>query len=697
MMVNPLKFRFKMKNIKNKEVLFFTPLILILFLFLFIQNYALSDESKIKEIRGFPQSDTTVNDNINDFNLVNNTEKLNEVSDGEYREKSESDIERISKNKSENTGGLTSKNNSGIPIPEIKIVVDKKEIYHYQIQNVYIYDYGKLVVSNFHMKVYHRDSLAPSLGMILDIPFIKIKNKPVLRALYLPNWNADDGLYRIKLFYGSTELKTPSILSFIVKRRKPKEIKDGLSVVDLEMNKNVNERIIRGISGKIEGPEGILEWASFLNADALWILSGETTSFATRKPLKGRKYWDSGPIDNLKILEKYAGKYNIKIGAYIISFFVPGRNGVPDRYRSGLGYNSEKDYLYRSRHISLGSEKRINDLIDLAKQFQNDPYVSYIGFDFIRTGRADGYELVDEFVDEMNIKLDQGWDSRGETEKIKWLARKIEVKRDPIIIEKWRWWRAHKVALIIRKIIKEAKITKPVWVYTLGWEHGREHGQDPVMFFDAGVDIDAVMLYEANHNQYKKMMAQWQEYISSKQGNIIIGNCVDYKLLDSDTLTPPQELYRRNVMGANQLFKDGPAKGIFFHDIYRLLWGRKGNYKSWQYALSFVSSVFNMRQALGITDILTDIVIDRNIKNSDQLFGYLYLKNQGEHSLDLCISSFPYGAVNFHLDNSGKINKSKNVKLDLFDIKRIAFSTDKRDAFLRVQITNRYSYFSPLH
>ena len=645
-----MKKPFKLRNLERNYRFRYYMIFFSMFI-LFLHNYSSADESKIKDIKGFPK----VNKNRDTFNTL--------LKDS---------------------------------IPSIKIVINKKEIYHYEIQNIYIYDFGKLKANNFHIKVYRNGVLSPSIGIIKDIPFLYLKDSKVLRAVYFPNWNAPDGKYEVRVFYGNTELKTTEPLTFTIKRREIKEIKNGFSVVDLEMNKSVYSRTIRGISGDIKGPEGILEWAGFLNADALWILSGETTSFPERKYLKNMNYWDEGPIKNLKTLEKYSQKYNVKIGAYVISFFVPGKNGVPQRYKSGIGYDSAQDYLYKSRHISLSSENRIRDIINLVRNFQNDPHISYIGFDFIRTGRADGYELVDEFIEESNVPVNKNWGSMKYRDRIKWLAKKIEIENDPIIIEKWRWWRAHKVALIIKRIIKEANLKKTIWVYTLGWEHGREHGQDPVMFFDAGVDIDAVMLYEASNSQYGKMMIQWQDYMSSKQGNIIIGNCVDYKLLDSDKLSPPQELYRRNIIGSTELFQDGLTKGIFLHDIYRLFWGRKGNYKSWEYALSFVSSVFNLRQSLGATDILTDIIINQERKSTNQISGYLYLKNLCENTIDVNISSFPFGTVDFRNPHSDSINISRHVVLDLFDTKKVSFKTSKKDVFFRIQIGSENNYFFPV-
>ena len=133
---------------------------------------------------------------------------------------------------------------------------------------------------------------------------------------------------------------------------------------------------------------------------------------------------------------------------------------------------------------------------------------------------------------------------------------------------------------------------------------------------------------------------------------------------------------------------------MFLHDISRLLWGRRGGYKSWEYALAYVSSVFDMRQNIGVTDIFTDIIIDDNkSSSSDVLSGYLYFKNLGEKPMKLHISSFPSGSVDFIAANSNKIEKSSYFVLDLFGTKSISFKSEKKDIFLRVKVGDIKSYF----
>ncbi len=562
-----------------------------------------------------------------------------------------------------------------------KVGLSKHEIYHYDILTVHFYNINNLDADSLYMRVYKNGKVYLSFGMVADIPFLQDQeNENILKAVYLPDWNESAGYYEIKLFYRGKRLETDGKIIFSLKRRVLPEIKKGISIVDLETNNSIKNKKFTGPSGLETDYSAIISWAKFMKADALWILSGETTSFKRRG--KDDFPWDPGPLENLDLLKKLAAREELDIGAYVMSFYVPGKLGVPERYEPGLGYNSEKDYLFRSRHISLGSEKRISDIIDLVKSFQNDPEIKYIGLDFIRTGRADGYELAGSVIDETNIVTPVDWNKYSTEDKIKWFANKIEVEKDSIIIEKWRWWRARKVALITKRIIREANITKPVWVFTLAWNHGKEHGQDPVMFFDAGVSIDAVMLYEANSQQFSRLLKHWKNYISDGEGNIIIGNSIDYKLLDSDTLNPPQELFRRNIAGYKNIIRGGNATGIFIHDLARAFWGRRGGFSIEDYAVAHISSVYSLKKDLQVEDFVFDIhvnSIEEHEYGTLETRGFIDIKYTGKVPINRIqvelFSPRDQTSITYFMDDPPKYSSECKIdKLEPSESKKIGFS-----------------------
>jgi hypothetical protein len=565
-----------------------------------------------------------------------------------------------------------------IQVPSL--VIPKREIYHHEILNVYLYGIPADDPAIYTMKILRKGRAYPSVGNELTIPFKRARGTAFgrLKAVYLPDWNEEEGEFRIELYRDESIFTPKGEAAFRLLRRKVPPLVKTLSVVDLEMNNSIRRRSFTDSMGSQSDYRAILDWARFMQADAIWILSGETTSFDPYRTAD--KPWDPGPLENLRLLKESAGQYGVQVGSYIMCFYVPGDNGVPPGYPAATGYRSETDSLYSSPHISLLSERRIQDIIELARRFQKDREISYIGFDFIRTGRVDGYELGPLVVEETNIDTPPSWPSLSEEEKIKWFARSIEVDKDPLVIEKWRWWRAHRVASIIQRIITEAGITKPVWVYTLGWNHGKEHGQDPVMFFDSGVTIDAVMLYEATRKQFERLLGQWKGYFRAGQGNIVAGNCIDQRLLDSDTLSPPDELRRINVEGYENMVRGGYPAGLFLHDMSRAYWGRKGGYSIDDYVKSFVASIQALQQArmkveLAVEGALSDVWKDSSGKI--EISGHLLLTNKGPQPLQRIRVNFFDGDVNanvvfFHdgiatYDSSftlGQIGSSQSVRLD---------------------------------
>jgi hypothetical protein len=591
---------------------------------------------------------------------------------------------------------------------EPRMILSGAEIYHFEPLTVMLTNLSGSEASGIYLQVTRDGKVRKSGDGLARIPVLQDPSgkEGWYKAVYLPDFNERAGTYEIAACNAGGEI-SPYRATFTIKKRRLPPVKKGLAVVDLEMNAAVRRKSFFSPDGTKKDCSALLEWVNYMDADALWILSGETTGFQAKSLLDDP--WDLGPMDNLAALKGLAPKFGVDIGAYIMCFYVPGDYGVPPRYEAATGYDGSTDTLYKAKHISLDSERRVQDIIELARRFQADPYVHYIGFDFIRTGKTDGYELAEDVLSDTNARTPENWNILSREEKIRWFARKIEIEKDPLIIEKWRWWRASKVAGIIKRVIGEAGITKPVWVYTLGWNHGKEHGQDPVMFFDAGISIDAVMLYEATREQFKNLLPQWKSYLRAQDGNMIVGNCVDEKLLDSETLTPPDELFRRNVEGYRGIVQGGLAKGVFFHDLSRAFWGRKGAYSTKDYATAFQSSVYSLRKDLQVAGLVVDLVVqDTRSEKADQtsISGFIQVKNPGSKTLDKVVIELvdpqPASGLNYFYNETRYENGSRlDVgELGSLESKRVEFAFSRDGGFpmtdrirFKVEISGQRVYY----
>ncbi|MCZ9990164.1 hypothetical protein OFR29_10060 [Brachyspira hyodysenteriae] len=303
-----------------------------------------------------------------------------------------------------------------------------------------------------------------------------------------------------------------------------------------------------------------------MKCDMFWAIGGQTTGWTAG--ITPEEPWAKAMIKNIENLAASKAKGNVELGAYVMSYFAAGGGARKGGYDVSIGYNSATQSLVESRHISLDDPKRVQDIIDILKRYDSNPNISYLGLDFIRTGEVDGYEMVDEMVELTGVYVPANWSTMSKAARMRWLA--INRGRKEVGM-KWRWFRAHKEALII-KAIKDSGIRKKLWAFTLGWNHGQEHGQDPYMFFDAGIDYDAVMIYEASRPQHVSMLAAWPQYLSGEY-NVLVGNMIDNRLQDG-SLRPELEYMRRVYESEAKFNRSSRIRGIFFHDISRMLWSK---------------------------------------------------------------------------------------------------------------------------
>ncbi len=388
--------------------------------------------------------------------------------------------------------------------------------------------------------------------------------------------------------------------------RIPVKNQNSFCAMVLEYGGNIRQKKIIGPDNKKGTWKNIIKWCEYANADALLMLGAETETYNSR--VNAKVPFDPMKLKDVEIIGKEAKKNNLIFGAWVMSFGIQGRKYEKVGYQPSLAYNKNTGALYPSyMHISMGDPKRFNDLLNVVKRFDRDPNVDMIGIDYIRTGHLDGYELADEVVRDMNIQVPDNWDNMGKLDKAKWFAYQLRVKKDKDILEKWQWWRAHYSATIVNKLITLSGTKKPVWVFTLGWHHGKEHGQDPLMFTDAGVAYDFVMLYEANQAQFRQVLVDWKGYLSAQQANIVVGQTTDVKLLDSFYLNPIEEFLRRINLGSKKIVFGGTADGVFWHDFSRAFWGRKGNFSTKEWILSAAKSFSDFRNEKGEIEVKTHI------------------------------------------------------------------------------------------
>ncbi len=379
-------------------------------------------------------------------------------------------------------------------------------------------------------------------------------------------WNAEPGSYELELLgedlSGRLEKKPFRILT-----RRARPLPRGFAALTFESVMPLRTMRVPTPSGQTKDWRGLLDWVEYLGADAFWMLGGQTPG---ERP---GELWLTYNLPMIPALARECRRRGIKFGVYVMSYLTMSEtNRVP-------GYEYARDVQegrsVATRAVSLRDMRRPDDVAELLVRFRDIPGVDFIGIDYIRNALG-GYELADDFYAEMpGVSPPPGWERLSREERMVYFARKKVMRRDKAFIDAWQWWRARRVAHIVRRIKERVGDSKPLWAFTLTWDKGWHHGQDPVMINDAGADVDALMLYEATAPQFEALLADWRRYMRRSDAQLIVGDVIDWPLHQRHP-RGPREFTRRSLAAIDGIYADGPAAGVFIHDLGRALWGRLG-------------------------------------------------------------------------------------------------------------------------
>ncbi len=433
---------------------------------------------------------------------------------------------------------------------------------------------------------------------------------------YIPvPWNPELGIYSIcaEIMGPDSLVYSEGKIDLEIEGRQPPELGvKGLCVMTIESTVDILQKSFPDPVDGVRRKGSFARWANFLGADAVWYSAGQT--------IEGwGEVTDSSPWyeTNVKIFPKVAERVHnagFKFGGWIGCYFLWGEKLKDLSYTYSLDYWKPSGRMYHPHRVSISDPKRFNDILELVKKLDSDPNVDYIGLDYIRTGFG-GYEMVDDFVREMDIKVPKRWDQMSFGKKARWLALKIEIEKPFDIVDRWNWWRAHSMATIVNDLIVASGSKKPWWVFMLGWEHGYEHGQDPVMFNDAGVTACAVMLYESNAEHCRQMNKSWPNYIRKGQVNLLIGESIDWDLLQKSLDPPgPAEFYRRMEEAMDSFYLGDPLEGVFSHDLSRACFGNCGPYPRIEWAIAGASIFSKVKYSWGRIPLKAEITVDDEVR-----------------------------------------------------------------------------------
>lgn len=433
------------------------------------------------------------------------------------------------------------------------------------------------------------------------------------RARWPVPWNAPDGTYQLRLSSQPWPAGAPPAQegAFRVRSRAFKPLRPGYAVLTLEGFRALDR--IPGPDG-VKSIEGFPAWAEFIGADALYVQGGESSAFERKLPEEFP--WITASYKKVQALGAECHRRGLELGVYALCYMVGGPpEFASDDYKHGWNYDAKGLRfgldLPKRRGISITEEKRPGDIVKLLSKFRDMPEVDWLGLDYIRPAFG-SCELVDDFVAEMpGVTTPPNFSEMTPEQRMTWACRgrysapTPERRAEPkfVLSDQWFWYRAHRTAEVVRKIVDGLGEAKPVWAFTLSWNKGWEHGQDPLMMRDAGLDMDAIMLYEADEPMFRGLVSHWGKYTRRDQLNLIVGNQVDW-YLHQKTLNPsgPESYIDRILRAARGFHTDRlPVRGVFIHDIHRLLINgvRKGPYKTMEWMMAAGHAITEVRRLNG--------------------------------------------------------------------------------------------------
>ncbi|MBU2593972.1 MAG: hypothetical protein KKG02_05430 [Candidatus Edwardsbacteria bacterium] len=499
------------------------------------------------------------------------------------------------------TAGL---DNAGTKASYLK--TDQGEYYRYQIVKLSLKPDSLLRINpdsaSLQVSFRHGDSLISGVGSCSGINLKYDKTDSAWHGTWAMPWNPPLGVYQAvlntysdKAIKDSTTLLLSDSVTFIVRSRTPHSIPDGFCAMTIESAGNMlNAKLPSPVKTKKHWTN-FTDWAKYLGADAVWYSVGWTIE--GYPGLNDKNPWVK---ENFKVFPKLAEechKQGLKFGGYVGSYLLWGPTLRKLKYDYSL--EAKNGRVFPNHHVNLDDVKRRADIVKILKLLQEDPNVDFIGLDYIRPG-AGGFETVDEFVEQMNIEKPPGWNKWSKKDRILWVARQVKPMSDKPIRARWQWWQAHRSATAVERLIAEAGVSKPVWGFTLGWDKGHEHGQDPPMMNDAGLDLDAMMIYESNAQQCLEMTNVWSKYLKGNEVQMMAGQQIDWVLLQKSVIPPaPEEFYWRLTDAIKGTSDGGRLKGLFWHDMFRGIRGRKGPHTSQEWLIVGAAAFSKLRQELG--------------------------------------------------------------------------------------------------
>lgn len=412
---------------------------------------------------------------------------------------------------------------------------------------------------------------------------------------------------------------------FVITGRSPAAIPKGTCVATWEPD--FRPTGLRAPDGRIGDWRIMFDWCEFIGADTLWFRGAVTEG---KRSLE--EPFNPQNIEAIPEMAAEAHHRGLRFGTWASAYTT--YPGTRPKYDYAQDVSLGSGAIHSVDFVSLLDRRRADHIANFLGGVQDQ--VDYLGLDYMRSDRG-GYEMTDLFTKEMPLRLPAGFSSWSRSRRWAYVAQKREREwqTDPRFYDAWNWWRAHTGAEIVRDIISRGQLNKPLWIFVLSWWHGKQHGQDPLMFTDAGAGLLAPMLYQVDSRGiFDTMVRDWNGYLAAGQANICAGDQVDF-YWHQRMLQPraaPEELYDRLITAHGAKGKGyeqgGYTMGAFWHDISRAMTpDNDGPYPGTEWALAGGSAFSVVRMTWRVYPLVAKLEMPASAPLNTTVEGQLTLQN----------------------------------------------------------------------
>src|SRR6185436_2283775 len=140
-------------------------------------------------------------------------------------------------------------------------------------------------------------------------------------------------------------------------------------------------------------------------------------------------------------------------------------------------------------------------------------------------------------------------------------------------------------------------------------------------------------------------------YLSRSNGMYAMGEMVDFNWVQKSIDPPgPEELYDREAGIFHNWFPENADLGMFWHDLYRMIYGIRGPYSTMEWVVAGGKAFSDLRSAEGNSPVQLSLMVPKEIQAGTAVPIRVEVQNQSAQDMKGLILHQLDTSKNFFLD-----------------------------------------------